>query len=53
MKYAVQMGSGAMIYVNTKFYKDWSSHSKVEGGDTQRVWRSHKPIFIFEPTFVF
>jgi hypothetical protein len=40
MKYAVEMGSGAMIYI-TKFHKDWFRHSKVDGGgytDTQRAW---------------
>jgi hypothetical protein len=29
MKYAVQMGSVAMIYIYTKFHKDWFRHSKV------------------------
>jgi hypothetical protein len=28
MKYAVEMGSGAMIYIN-KFHEDWLRHSKV------------------------
>jgi hypothetical protein len=33
MKYAVEMGSGAMMYeVHTKFYKYWFSHSKLDGG---------------------
>jgi hypothetical protein len=35
MKYAVEMGSGAMIYVHTRFYKDWFRHSEVDKGDTQ------------------
>jgi hypothetical protein len=30
MKYAVEMGSGAMIH--TKFLKDWFSHLKVDRG---------------------
>jgi hypothetical protein len=36
MKYAVEMGSGAMIYVHTKFHKDWFMHSEIDKGDTQR-----------------
>jgi hypothetical protein len=31
MKYATEIGSGAMIYVHTKFHKDWFRHSKVNG----------------------
>jgi hypothetical protein len=31
MNYAVEIGSGAMIY---RFHKDWFSHSKVKGGYT-------------------
>jgi hypothetical protein len=31
MRYAVEMDSGAMIYVHAKFHKDWFSHS---GGHT-------------------
>jgi hypothetical protein len=30
MKNAVEMGSGAMIYVHTKFHKDWFRHSKFD-----------------------
>jgi hypothetical protein len=44
MKYAVGMGSGAMI-IHTKFHKDWFRHSKVNMGgfaDTQTAWKSHK-----------
>jgi hypothetical protein len=45
-KYAFEMGSGAMIYVHTKFHKDWFRHSEVKraGGikETQKAWRSHK-----------
>jgi hypothetical protein len=32
MKYAVEMGSDAMIYVQTKFHIDWFSHSEVYMG---------------------
>jgi hypothetical protein len=31
MNYAVEMGSGAMIFI-TKFHKDWVSHSEVDRG---------------------
>jgi hypothetical protein len=40
MKCAVEMGSGAMIYIPTKFHKDWFNHSKVDKGDTQ-TYRQH------------
>jgi hypothetical protein len=48
MKYAVELGSGAMIH--TKFHKHWLRHSKVNRGgftdiQTQTAWRSHKPAF--------
>jgi hypothetical protein len=32
MKYAVEMGSGAMIYVPTKFHNDWFGHSDLIRG---------------------
>jgi hypothetical protein len=32
MNYAVEMGSVAMIYIHTKFHKDWSRYSKVYKG---------------------
>jgi hypothetical protein len=38
MKYAVEMGSGVMMYVciyDTKFHKNWFRHSKVDRGNTQ------------------
>jgi hypothetical protein len=35
MKCAVEMGSGAMIYV--PFHKDWFRHSKVGRGDLQTL----------------
>jgi hypothetical protein len=33
MKHAVEMGSGAMMYVYTEFNKDWFRISKVDMGD--------------------
>jgi hypothetical protein len=42
MKYAVQMGSGAMIYT-TSFIKIGSGIRKLIG-DTQTGNKSHKPI---------
>jgi hypothetical protein len=33
MEYAIEMGSGTIIY--TKFHKDWFRHSEVGRGDTQ------------------
>jgi hypothetical protein len=47
MKYVVEMDSGAMIHVHTKFHKDLFSHSEVESKDTQTALRSFKPTFIF------
>jgi hypothetical protein len=35
MKYAVEMGAGAKIYIYSKFHKDWFIDSKVNRGDTQ------------------
>jgi hypothetical protein len=45
MKCAVEMGSGAMIYV-LSFIKIGSDIQKLMGGytDTQTGWGSHKPI---------
>jgi hypothetical protein len=55
MKYAVEMYSGAMIYVPS-FIKIGSGIQKLMGeGDTQTAWRSHKPTLgilaknIFKP----
>jgi hypothetical protein len=44
MKYAVEMGSGAMIYI-LSFINIGSGVQKFIGGytDTQTAWRSHKP----------
>jgi hypothetical protein len=36
MKYAVEMGSGAMIYI-PKFHKDGFSHSKVDKGKHRHI----------------
>jgi hypothetical protein len=36
MKYAVEMGSGAIIYIPS--FKDYFSHSEVIRGDTQTGW---------------
>jgi hypothetical protein len=46
MKYAVEMGSGAVIHIPS-FIKIGSAIQKLreEYKDTQRAWRSHKPIF--------
>jgi hypothetical protein len=43
MKYAVEMGSGAMIYI-LSFIKIGSEIKELVGGyaDTQKAWRSHK-----------
>jgi hypothetical protein len=44
MRYAVEMGSVAMIYI-PGFIKTWFRLSKVNKGgftDTQTAWRSHK-----------
>jgi hypothetical protein len=48
MKYAVEMGSGAMIYIPS-FIQIGSPIQKLIGGytDTQTAWRYHKPTFIF------
>jgi hypothetical protein len=49
MKYDVEVGSGAMIYLSS-FHKDWFRHSKANGRgwgstDTQTPWRS---VFFFQ-----
>jgi hypothetical protein len=48
MKYALEMGSGAMIYIPS-FIKIGSAVQKLLGRDSQRqaAWRSHKPTFSF------
>jgi hypothetical protein len=49
MKYAAEMGSGAMIHI-LNFIKISSGIQKLMGGytDTQTAWRSHKAAFIFQ-----
>jgi hypothetical protein len=51
MKYAVEMGSGAMMYVYMpSFIKTGSGIQTLIGEiyrHTQTAWRSHKPTFIF------
>jgi hypothetical protein len=42
MKYAVEMGSGGMIYIPS-FINIGSGIQKPIRGDTQTAWRSHKP----------
>jgi hypothetical protein len=49
MKYSVEMGSGAMIYIPS-FIKIGSGIQKSIKGrftDTETALRSHKPTFIF------
>jgi hypothetical protein len=49
MKYAVEMGSGAMIYIPS-FIKTGSGNQKLIEGihrHRQTAWGSHKPPFIF------
>jgi hypothetical protein len=46
MKYALDMSSGAMMYVPS-FIKIGSGIQNLIGGETQTAWRSHKPTFIF------
>jgi hypothetical protein len=36
MKYAVEMDSDALIYVYTKFHKNWFRHSTVDEGEVIR-----------------
>jgi hypothetical protein len=46
MKYAVEMGSGAMLHIPS-FVKIGSGIQKLIGLDTQTAWKSHKLTFIF------
>jgi hypothetical protein len=41
MKYAVEMGLGAVIYI--LFRRDWFRQSKVDGGDS-RAHRQHDDL---------
>jgi hypothetical protein len=49
MKYSVEIGSGAMIYIPS-FTKFGSATQKFMGGntDTWRAWRCHKTTFILQ-----
>jgi hypothetical protein len=47
MEYAVEMGSDAMIYMPNFIMIDFG-HSKIDRGDTQTAWRSHKPALFFK-----
>jgi hypothetical protein len=46
MKYAVEMGSDVMIYVHTKFHKDWFGNSKVDRRDCTdaKIHRQHSDL---------
>jgi hypothetical protein len=48
MKYAIEIGSYAMIYIPS-FIKIGSGIQNMIGvfRDSQMVWRSHKPALIF------
>jgi hypothetical protein len=48
MKYAVEMGPGAMIYIPS-FVKNGSGIQKLIRGyrEKQTAWRLHKPTFYF------
>jgi hypothetical protein len=48
MKYAVEMGSGAVIYIPS-LIQIGSGIQKLMGRftDTQKAWRSRKSIYIF------
>jgi hypothetical protein len=43
MKYAVEMGSGAMVYVPY-----WFRHSKVDIGDTQKHRQDEELISLYK-----
>jgi hypothetical protein len=45
MKYAIEMGSGVMIYLPS-FVKIGSGIQKLTG-DRETAWRSHKPSLFF------
>jgi hypothetical protein len=47
MKYAAEMGSGAMKYI-PRFINNGSAIEKlIGGGGLQTTWRLHTPVFIF------
>jgi hypothetical protein len=47
VKYATEMGSGAMIYIPS-FIKIGSGIQKLIERDTQTAWRSYNSTFIFK-----
>jgi phospholipase C len=47
MKYAIEIGSGAMMYV-LKFHEDWLSHSEIDkGGYTDTQHGDHISLLLF------
>jgi hypothetical protein len=53
MKYAVEMGSGAMIYIQNSIKVDSGIHESMGRGNSQTdsqttAWRSHKPTFTLQ-----
>jgi hypothetical protein len=50
MQYGVEIGSGVMIYIHTKFQRDWFSHSKVDGGINRHT---QIQCIVISPTFTF
>jgi hypothetical protein len=42
MKYDVEIGSGVMIYVHTKFHKYWFRRSKADRRDTHTDTETHR-----------
>jgi hypothetical protein len=47
MKYAAEMGSGAMIYIPS-FINTGSGIQKVNWGDIQTAWWCHKPTYLWK-----
>jgi hypothetical protein len=49
MKYAVEMGPGAVLYISSFINTDSviKTFREEECKDKQRACRSHKPIFMF------
>jgi hypothetical protein len=50
MKYAVEMGSGALIYIPSSINIGSGIQKLIRAGrftDIQTAWRSRKPTFIF------
>jgi hypothetical protein len=47
MKYAVKMGSGAMMYVLSIINNGLSIQKLLGQGSSQTAWTQHNPILIF------